>query len=120
MDLKSLTARVISLFLIASGLYQMLYSLESIFLIYPQFSSRFGEQSLIIQEGLIEKALIIYATMIVDGIYGTTLLFKPARKIKTAHIVIGFLIAVASVFFITKTPLTTDPVQQFLLNLLKG
>lgn len=118
MDLKHFTARLTSLALIASGLYQTLLSLNAIFFIYPHLTPQ-ARETLIIQEGLIEKALILYASMVISSIYGVMLLFKPAEKLKIVHILSGAIIFVGSIFFITQTPFTVDPVQQFLIRLLE-
>lgn len=119
MGRKHLLTKAISIILIASGLYQIFLSLNAIFFIYPRLHPGQETAPLIIQEGLVEKALLLYAMMIVDGIYGVALLFKPTEQVKMAHLAVGILIISISVFFITKTPFTSDPLIEFLLGLLK-
>lgn len=118
MELKPLFTRIISLFLIFFGLYQILLSTKAIFFVYPYLSPTDLGFSSIIQEGLIEKALLLYATMIIDGIYGITLLLKPIKEVEIIHLILGILIGIASVISITKTPFTTDPIFNFLRSLL--
>lgn len=109
MGLKKILARLVSILLIVLGLFNTLLSVQAIFFIYPKL--RIDIRTPIdIQAGLVEKALVLYLTMVVDGTYGLVLLLKPAEKIKTIHIVIGFLIFVASIFFVSKTSFTTNPV----------
>lgn len=118
MDLKHLAAKVTSLALIVSGLYQILLSLNAIFFIYPHLSPS-GREVFIIQEGLIEKALILYVLMVTSGIYGVILLFKPREEVKLIHILSGILIFIFSIFFVVQTPFTTDPIMQFLFGWLR-
>ena len=112
MNLKNLVTKITSLVLIFAGLYQTLLSLNAVFFIYPSLSRT--RPSFIIQESLIGKALLLYATMISDGIYGLVLLFKPSQEVKTIHLIAGILLAVFSIFFITKTPFTTNPILNFI------
>ncbi len=118
MDLRYLLAKITSVLLILSGLYQILLSVSAIFFVYPQLANYHGYQSLGAEESLIEKAIIIYISMIASGTYGLALLVKPAHEIKIAHIVVGALIFIGSIFFISQDPITTDPIQQIILNLL--
>lgn len=118
MDLKHFLVKALSILLILSGIYQVFLSLNAIFFIYPYYASNYGYHLLWVEEGLVEKALILYATMIANGMYGVTLLFKPIREVKIAHIFIGILIFLGSAFFISQNPITTDPIQRFLLRLL--
>lgn len=119
MDLKHLLAKVISILLILFGIYQIFLSLNAIFFIYPHLTDYQGYHLLWIEEGLIEKALLLYATMVVNGIYGVVLLFKPIQEVKIIHIFGGIAIFIVSVFFVVQTSFTTDPLQQFLLKLLR-
>lgn len=118
MDLKHLLAKALSILLILSGIYQILLSFNAIFFIYPYLTDYQGYRPFWIEEGLIEKALLLYAIMVVNGIYGVALLFKPPQEVKIIHILGGVLIFIGSAFFVIQTPFTTDPVQQFLLKLL--
>lgn len=117
MDLKQLAAKLTSSALIILGSYQILLSITAIFFVYP-YLYPYGREAIIIQEGLIEKGLILYASMVVSGIYGVLLLFKPTEKVKIIHLLAGILIFIVSLFFVTQTPFTTDPLQQFLFNLI--
>lgn len=120
MDLKHFLVKALSILLILSGIYQIFLSLKAIFFVYPYYANNYGYRPFWVEEGLVEKALILYLTMVVNGMYGITLLFKPAREVRIAHIFVGILIFLGSVFFISRNPITTDPVQQFLLKLLGG
>lgn len=103
--------------MIASGLYQILLSINAIFFIYPNLHPE-GKEALLIQEGLIEKAIIIYASVIANSVYGTILLFKPEEEVKVIDILFGIVIFAGSIFFVTKTPFTTDPVIEYLKQLI--
>jgi len=98
MDLKHFAAKFTSLALIAWGAFQVLLSFNAIFFIYPHLNPR-GGGAFFIQEGLIEKALTLYASMVASGLYGFLLLFKPEEKVKIVHILFGVLILAGSVFF---------------------
>lgn len=67
MSLKYLSAKLTSIALIFLGAYQILLSLTAIFFIYP-YLNPYGRDALIIQERLIEKALILYASMVASRI----------------------------------------------------
>ena len=118
MDLKHLLAKITSVLLIVFSLYQTLLSLNSIFFIYPRLNSNGDQELLLLEQGLVEKAIIIYLSMLATGIYGFVLLFKPQNQVKILHIVFGLLIFGASLFFVSKTPFTTDPVIQFIQGLI--
>ena len=84
MDLKHTLAKIVSGSLILFAAYQTLISFYSIFFIYPKLNT-FNQKNYLIQEGLIEKALIIYFSMVVSGLYGVILLFKPSSKLNFNH-----------------------------------
>ncbi len=109
MNLRPLLAKITSVGLIISGLYQILLSIHATFFIYPNLQP-LGQETFLIQEGLVEKALLLYASMMTSGIYGTALLFKPKEKVKILHIIFGVLLFFGSIFFVSKTPFTTDPI----------
>lgn len=117
MSLKRFFSKSLSFILIGAGLYKMLYSVLLIFFVYPQLSTGQDPMSLLIQEGLIEKVIIYWLMMILDGVFGFFLLFKPEEEIRIFHLVAGAIISIASVFFIVRTPLTTDPIFFFLQGL---
>ena len=104
-------AKITSLGMIVSCFYQILLSLNAIFFIYPYLDTH-DQRNLIIQEGLVEKAIILYVTMIINGFYGVTLLFKPARQVKLIHVFAGMVIFIGSLFFVVDTPFTTTPIQK--------
>lgn len=107
--MKKTFAKLISFLLIIFGIYHIVLSLVAIFIIYPQ---TLGSQKLVpfdLQESLVEKAIIIYISTAIDGLYGFSLLVKPAEKIKTVHLLAGMIIFVFSFFFVTRTRLTNDP-----------
>lgn len=107
---------MISVSLIVAGFYNILLSVNTLLFIYPHLNIN-SQTALTIEAGLIDKALIIYFTMIIDSGYGLALLFKPMAKIKTFHLLIGALIFIISIFLITKTPFTTNPVVDSILQL---
>lgn len=113
MQFKPLSARIISIALIIFSLYQTFLSLNSIFFIYPQLNPG-GQDSQLIQTGLVEKAFLIYLSMIASGVYGAFLLFRPKEEVKFIQIISGVLIFLISFFFVVKTPFTTDPIFNFL------
>ena len=119
MDFKHKLAKLVSFLLIGVGLYHVFYSISLLFFVYPHLSISQDKAGLLIQQGLLQKAIIYYFSMLVNGLYGYFLFFKPKEEIETYHIVAGIIISVFSVFFIARTPLTTDPVLQFLINFLK-
>jgi hypothetical protein len=119
MDYKNFVAKTVSIILILSTVYQILLSINAIFFLYPELISGNHQVSLRLEMGLADKALLLYATMIVDGAYGLGLLLKPSREVEIFHIVLGAILAILSIFFITKTPFTTDPIFNFLINLFK-
>ncbi len=118
-DIKHLLAKITSVALVVTSLYQIYLSLISVLFIYPRLANLQGHQTLSLEGSLIEKAIIIYISMMVTGAYGIGLLLKPSYQIKIAHIVVGVIIFIASIFFITYDPVTADPIQQFLLKQLR-
>ena len=113
MDIKHLAAKITSVFLIASSIYQTFLSLNAIFFIYPNLE--FSQQDkFTIQTGLVEKALVLYISMVAAGIYGLALILKPIEKISLINIIFGLVIFLASIFFVTQTPFTNDPLIQFI------
>jgi len=114
MSLKRIFSRLISFVLIAAGLYQVFYSSWLILFVYPKLSIGQNASDLLIQEGLIEKALVYWLTIVVGGFYGFFLLFKPEEEIGIYHLVAGVLISIFSIFFIINTPLTPNPIFPFL------
>jgi len=115
-NLKQLTTKITSVALISSGLYQIWLSLRAIFFIYPRLDFHQPE-AFLIQEGLIEKALLLYGTMVLNSLYGVALLFKPTKEVKIIHLLGGMIILIISFFFVVPTPFTTGPIQQFILKL---
>lgn len=113
MDLKHLAAKTVSIFLILFGLYQVYLSINSIFFVYPHLAEGEG-YSRIIQEGLLQKAIFIYISMIVDGVYGFALFLKPAHEVKVMHIITGGAIGIVSFIFTVGGPMTSNPILEFL------
>lgn len=119
MELKDFAQKIISFILILSGIYQIFLSFNAIFFIYPQLVPSQRRFSYLTEMGLTDKALLLYATMIIDGIYGLGLLLKPSREVEIFHLVFGAVLAIVSIFFITKTPFTINPITEFVLNQLR-
>jgi len=116
-DFKHLASRIISVVLIGAGLYKVFYSALLIFFIYPRFNIQNNTAGLLIQQGLVEKALVYWLTMVVDGLFGFNLLFKPQGEIRFVHIFLGLFISIFSVFFIVRTPLTVNPLLPLIQSL---
>ncbi|HUW21792.1 MAG TPA: hypothetical protein VMW41_03910 [Candidatus Bathyarchaeia archaeon] len=107
--MKNILSKIVSYLLIIFGFYHIILSAVSIFFIYPIIFHTNEYHSFQIQEGLVEKAIIIYVSTVIDGFYGIALLVKPTDQIKTVHILAGLFIFVFSIFFITKSKVTNDP-----------
>lgn len=120
MGLKNKLAKFVSILLIGSGIYQTLYSGALLVLVYPQLKFGDGQSGTILYESLIEKAIVYYVLMIVNGVYGLGLLFKPKEKLTYIQIIGGLIIFALGFFFVTKTAVTTDPVVKFLIEFLTG
>jgi hypothetical protein len=119
MAFKQIAAKITSVALIIFSLYQMVFSLNAIFFIYPHLSE--GQNpSYNLQQGLIEKAIVLYVTMITSGIFGFILFFKPAEKVKTIHILLGIIVFAISAYFSIQTPFSTDPLSRTILNMLNS
>ena len=113
MDLKHLTAKAVSVSLIFFGLYQVYLSINSIFFIYPRLAEGAG-YSRVMQEGLFQKAIFIYLSMIIDGVYGFALFLKPAHEIKIMHIVTGAVIGTVSFIFTFRSSASANFVMGYL------
>lgn len=116
MDLKHTLAKITSVFLIGSSIYQTFLSLNAIFFIYPNLEID-GPNRFTLQTGLIEKALVLYVSMIAAGIYGLALLFRPIEKVNLINIGLGLVIFFFSVFFVSQTPFTYDPLVSFIKSI---
>lgn len=116
MDWKNRFAKLTSVLLIGTGVYQIIYSTILLVFVYPHLKFGFGESSILLYESLIEKALVYYASMIVNGIYGASLLFKPKEEITYLQIIGGLIIFALGVFFVTRTEVTTDPIINLFLR----
>ena len=119
-SLKEIITKSLSILLIVSGLYHLLLSSLFVLIIYPRSLNSDRFVPLIIQEGLIEKALVLYLTTIVEGLYGLSLLFRPKQEVGLFHLLVGIIIFFFSFFFITETRLTTDPLWLILQNIISG
>lgn len=123
MDWKHKLAKLTSFLLIGFGIYQIFYSTLLLLFVYPHLDFDKSYSGILLYESLIEKALVYYASMIVNGIYGTSLLFKPREKLTYLQIVGGLFIFGLGILFVTKTEVTTDPIVDFFLrvvNLISG
>lgn len=110
MDWKHKLAKFTSVLLIGSGVYQVIYSSVLIIFVYPHLKFGMGESGVLLYESMIEKALVYYASMIISGIYGISLLFKSKEEVTYLQIVGGLIVFILSVFFVTRTEVTTDPI----------
>lgn len=116
MDWKHRLSRLTSILLIGSGVYQVIYSSALIIFVYPHLKFGFGESGILLYESLIEKALVYYASMIVNGIYGFSLLFKPKEEVTYLQIIGGMIIFALGILFVTRTEITTDPIIKLFLK----
>lgn len=116
MDWKHRLSRLTSILLIGSGVYQVIYSSVLIIFVYPHLKFSVGESGILLHESLIEKALVYYASMIVNGIYGFSLLFKPKEEVTYLQIIGGMIIFALGILFVTRTEVTTDPIINLFLR----
>ena len=116
MDLKHAFSKLLSAVLIGVTLFQVFYSASLVFLVYPQVEITQDFFGLLIQEGLIEKAIVYWLLIILSGVYGFSLLFKPQEEIEIYHLVAGTIISVFAIFFVIKTPLTVNPLTDPIVN----
>jgi hypothetical protein len=110
--------KITSILLIGTGLYQIFYSTSLLFLVYPHLKFGSGQSGFLLYEGLIEKAIFYFLTMIISGFYGLALMFKPEEELTYLQIFGGLIIFGFSVFFITKTPVTSDPIFDWFTSLI--
>jgi len=118
-DWKHRLSRLTSILLIGSGVYQVIYSSVLIIFVYPHLKSSVGESGILLYESLIEKALVYYASMIVNGIYGISLLFKPKEEVTYLQIIGGLIVFALGILFITKTEATADPIINLFIRAVK-
>lgn len=116
MDLKHAFSKLLSAVLIGIALFQIFYSASLVFFVYPQTKITQDFFGLLIQEGLIEKAIIYWLLIILSGIYGFSLLFKPREEIENYHLIAGTIISVFAIFFVIRTPLTVNPLVDPIVN----
>lgn len=110
MDLKYKLGKLTSVLLIGFGVYQIIYSAVLLVFIYPHLKFGVGYSSALLYESLIEKALVYYASMIINGIYGISLLFKTREEVTYLQIIGGLIIFGLGILFVTRTEMTTDPI----------
>jgi hypothetical protein len=118
--IKKIFGKVLSILLIVFGLYHIIISSALIFFVYPKLLKSPETLPLDFQESLVEKAIILYLSTIIDGLYGMALLIKPSQEVKNIHLVAGLILFVFSIFFITRTQLITDPLGLILSTLFKA
>lgn len=120
MDWKYKVGKLTSVLLIGFGIYQIIYSTILLILVYPNLDLSQGYSSVLLYESLIEKALVYYASMIINGIYGMSLLFKKKEELTYLQILGGLIIFGLGVFFVTKTEITSNPIVDLLLGLVEN
>lgn len=118
MDLKHKLGKLTSVLLIGSGVYQIIYSTVLLIFVYPRLKFGTGYSGKLLYESLIEKALVYYVLMIINGIYGFSLLFKPKEKLTYLQIIGGLIIFCLTTFFVTQSSITVDPIFNFLMKLI--
>ncbi len=120
MGWKYYVGKITSALLIGFSVYQIIYSTFLLILVYPNLNLSRGPSGALLYESLVEKALVYYASMIINGIYGMSLLFKKKEELTYLQIVGGLIIFALGLFFITKTELTSDPATDLFFNLLES
>jgi TRAP-type uncharacterized transport system fused permease subunit len=116
MNSRKILAKSVSFLMILFGLYHLVFSSFLILFVYPRLFKSSQELPKEFHEGLVEKAIVLYVTTIIDGLYGAALMVRPGREVKTIHILAGLIIFVFSIFFVTRNQLTADPISLFLTN----
>ncbi|MFC1789970.1 hypothetical protein ACFLZP_00630 [Patescibacteria group bacterium] len=116
--LRQVSQKVLSILLITFGFYHILISVILIFFIYPRQLGSPQSVSLYSQKSLVEKAIVLYLTTIVDGFFGIALLAKPKDEIKIFHLLAGLGILLFSVIFVSRS-VFTQPQKIFLDYLFK-
>lgn len=119
MNWKHKFAKLTSILLILTGVYQIIYSTVLLIFVYPHLQFKTGKTGLILYESLIEKAIIYYVSIVIEGTYGIGLLFKPKEKLTYLQIFGGLIIFILSIFFVTKTTVTSDPILEFFVSIIK-
>ena len=119
MNWKHKLAKLTSFLLIGIGLYQIINSTLLLVLVYPHLNFDQGYSGVLLYESLIEKALVYYASMMVNGVYGMSLLFKPKEELTYLQIIGGLFIFALSILFVTKTRVTMDPMVNLFLTIIK-
>jgi len=114
--IKKFFSNLISLSLIGFGLYQVFYTANLLFFVYPNLKIDLVRTNWLWQEGLVEKAIVYWISMIFDAFYGIFLLFKHEEEVNLFHLAAGVLIGIFSFFFVKRTPLTISPVEQMILK----
>ncbi len=116
MDWKHKLAKLTSALLIGFSVYQIIYSSALLVFVYPKLKFGTGDSGFLLYESLIEKALVYYASMIINAIYGISLLFKPREEITYLQIIGGLIVFALGILFVTKTEMTTDPIIRLFLR----
>ena len=116
MDFKRFFRKIIPLILVLGGLFQIIHSSVFVFLVYPQINPSYDELGLLIEKALTEKAAFYFVSMILQNGYGATLIAKDEKDIKTYQLIIGAIIFILSLFLVTESPLTSNPLTEFLKN----
>jgi len=119
MDWKYRLSRLTSILLIGSGIYQVIYSSALIIFVYPHLKFGAGKSGISLYESMIEKALVYYASMIISGIYGISLLFKSKEEVTYFQIIGGLIVFALGIFFVTRTEVTTDPIIRLFIRIIE-
>jgi hypothetical protein len=99
MPYRLLAKKIVAFLLIASLVFNTLDSLRDIISVLPKIAymgSPTTAQKLYLD--LFKRAVIISSGLFIDGLYGFSLLIKPAAATKYIHIFFGVLIFLASTF----------------------
>lgn len=118
MSWKQKLAKLTSILLIGNVIYQIVYSTILLIFVYPHLQFRAGMTGLILYESMIEKAIIYYISIVISGIYGVALFFKPKEQLTSIQIIGGLIIFFLTVFFVTKSSVTADPILDFIMGLI--
>ena len=118
MSFKKLISKILSWAMIGTGIYQILYSIFLMFFVYPHYQGSSEINPEIIGRSLLEKGIVMYLSLILNTTLGLALLFTPEHKLRFYQIFIGVLLLGLTLFYVTSTPLTTNPIWEPTKNLL--
>ena len=103
--------KLVALSLIISSIIRTYLSLTDILFIYPKLILVQNPNELYIE--LFKKGIIVSSSLLIDSIYGFSLLVKPIKATRLIHIIFGIILFVFSTLFYQLSTFDTI-VQQWL------